>query len=506
MKKSAFLLIVFSSTALLTGCLRLSTLASPAEDTPINKEGLGTATPDFSDYHLPTRIPGEPILTPSPDSERTLPPIRSDFTQHIVQPGDTLNAIALYFGVDVNSLIAANQPIDPNSLEVGRTLQIPPPVPVADAPNFKIIPDSELVLSPSSLGFDISTFIHARGGYLASYTEAVDGEVLTGAQIVDRVCLENSVNPRILLALLDYQSGWVSSLSPAVETLDYPMRYFNPNFKGLYQQLSLAANELNRGFYLWMVNGVSHFVLADGSVIRATGGINAGTAGVQQVMSQLAGLEPWTRAVNKGGVDQAYSNLFGYAFDYSFEPIVPPGLTQPAMQLPFEPGKIWSFTGGPHGGWGDGAAWAAIDFAPPGDALGCVSSDEWVTAVADGLVTYADDGVVILDLDGDGYEQTGWTVLYMHIESRDRVQPGTVLQAGQKLGHPSCEGGFSNGTHVHVARRYNGEWIAADGSLPFNLDGWISSGTGVQYDGHLVKNNLSVEAWDARLPENQIQR
>ena len=201
-----------------------------------------------------------------------------------------MNAISLAFGVDVNALIAVNEPIDPNLLEVGKVLEVPPPVPVGDAPEFKIIPDSELVFSPSSLGFKVGEFIAEKGGYLSSYTEAVDAEVITGAQIVERVAMENSVNPRILLALLDYQSGWVTSRSPAAETLDFPMRYFHPAYKGLYQQLSLAANELNRGFYLWLINGVSHYVLADGSVIRAVPRINAATAGVQQVMSRVAGI------------------------------------------------------------------------------------------------------------------------------------------------------------------------------------------------------------------------
>ena len=85
------------------------------------------------------------------------------------------------------------------------------------------------------------------------------------------------------------------------------------------------------------------------------------------------------------------------------------------MQLPIEAGDAWSFTGGPHGGWADGSAWAALDFAPPGDALGCVDSDAWVTAVADGVVVRSGDGAVIQDLDGDGLEQTGWVVLYMHV-------------------------------------------------------------------------------------------
>ncbi len=186
--------------------------------------------------------------------------------------------------------------------------------------------------------------------------------------------------------------------------------------------------------------------------------------------------------------------------------MLPPGLTQPKLQLPFEPGADWAFTGGPHPGWDEGSAWAALDFAPPGDALGCVLSDAWVVAAADGPITRAENGAVIQDLDGDGFEQTGWVILYMHVDTRDRVQPGTILKAGQRIGHPSCEGGVSTGTHTHLARRYNGEWIPADQDIPFVLDGWVSRGTGREYDGYLVRGDQTIEAYAGRSPNNGIQR
>ena len=88
--------------------------------------------------------------------------------------------------------------------------------------------------------------------------------------------------------------------------------------------------------------------------------------------------------------------------------------------------------------------------------------------------------------------------------AQDRVATGTVVKAGDLIGHPSCEGGVANGTHVHLARRYNGEWIAADGAIPFNLDGWISSGSGVEYEGTLTRDGITVEAWDHLVPQNQI--
>jgi len=132
--------------------------------------------------------------------------------------------------------------------------------------------------------------------------------------------------------------------------------------------------------------------------------------------------------------------------------------------------------------------------------------------VADGPIVRAADGAVIQDLDlsaaaADGVEQTGWTILYMHMDSRQRVKPGDTLKAGERIGHPSCEGGVSNGTHVHLARKYNGEWISADqAELAFVMDGWVSSGAGKEYDGYLIRDGKTIEAYEGREPINQIER
>ena len=94
----------------------------------------------------------------------------------------------------------------------------------------------------------------------------------------------------------------------------------------------------------------------------------------------------------------------------------------------------------------------------------------------------------------------------MHIAAEDRVAVGTQVKSGDRIGHPSCEGGVSYGTHTHIARRYNGVWIAADGNLPFDLDGWISQGNNnTEYDGFLIKGNRSIQAWDGRSSINEIQ-
>jgi hypothetical protein len=69
-----------------------------------------------------------------------------------------------------------------------------------------------------------------------------------------------------------------------------------------------------------------------------------------------------------------------------------------------------------------------------------------------------------------------------------------LVEQGDLLGHPSCEGGTATGTHVHFARKYNGEWILADGPIPFELSGWVAQGGAKPYQGALVKDGQTVLA------------
>lgn len=451
------------------------------------------------------------IISPTPDVAQDLPEIRSVEEGYIVQVGDSLENIATRYNVTLQMLLKANQIINPDLVEVGQALIIPAPTPGEEGLGSKIIPDSELVYGPYAQGFDVIGFLGKFDSYLNRYSDVVEGRILSGPEIVQMVAQDYSINPRLLIAILEYQSGWVTKAGPSEDTLVYPIGNMDSWRTGLYLQLAWAADNLNRGYYLWKAGGVDGWLLNDGEIIPPDPSINAGTAAVQQLFALLYDRSGWDYAVSRDGLFHTYSDLFGYPFDYAYEPIIPDDLEQPDMQLPFETGVDWAFTSGPHGGWGDGSAWAALDFAPGGPGLGCVKSYLWVVAVADGLIVRADRGRVVQDLNGDGNEGTGWSVLYMHIEGDDRVQAGTYVKAGERIGHPSCEGGYSTGTHFHLARRYNGEWISADrshdeGGLPFNLEGWVSSGYGIQYNGYLERDGETIAAWSGFAPGNTIHR
>ncbi|MBZ0295569.1 MAG: hypothetical protein K8L99_23630, partial [Anaerolineae bacterium] len=116
-------------------------------------------------------------------------------------------------------------------------------------------------------------------------------------------------------------------------------------------------------------------------------------------------------------------------------------------------------------------------------------------------------------LDGDRDETTGWSIMYLHIDSQGRVAVGTQVAVGDRIGRPSCEGGVSNGTHVHIARRYNGEWLPADCSdcpsdqirPAFVMSGWAVDGlTGQEYQGYIVNGNERRVAEQGRLTTENL--
>jgi LasA protease len=459
---------------------------------------LATATPLPTATSLPSpAYSGTYSGTPTPNPTPADLPNGEGIETYVVQPGETLSQIALVFGCTVEEIVAANDLPSANAIRAGQTLYIPITA-TETGPYLKLIPDSELVYGPATIHFDLEGFVAEQGGYLASYTEVTEGQVRTGAQIVQLVSQRFSVGPRVLLALLELRAGWVTQSSPPAEKLDAPLG--NVGQAGLFNQLSWAAVKLNEGYYGWKRGDRTMVRLANGIRAAVAPGLNPGTVGVQKCLAELSkSWDEWLTQVSAEGFGATYERFFGNPFAYTVESLVPSGLTQPEMRLPWEAGLTWYLTGGPHGGWGNGSGRAAIDFVPSEKIPDCTVSSEWVVAAAPGLVLRSDYGEVIVDLDGDGLEQSGWVLLYMHVYHEGRVQVGTFVQRGERIGHPSCEGGFADASHLHFARRYNGEWIpAGSGAVPMVLSGWTAYEDLMPYDGTLVRGNevrSACECW-----------
>ncbi|MBC8505408.1 MAG: LysM peptidoglycan-binding domain-containing protein [Anaerolineales bacterium] len=477
--------------------------ASPTPKIPVEEHTLTEQPTATAEIVEPSPTP-QPTIGNTPTVSVNTGPIL-----YYTQSGDTLDALAVRFGVTVDEIDTTGTLPDRGFINPNQLLIIPRNIGNTTSP-MHLLPDSEFVYTLSALDFNVVNFVSQAGGYLKNFHEylGTHGETY-GGDIVEQIALDNSVSPKLLLALLEYQSGWVYGQPANLADQDYPLGEISLSKKGLLRQLKWAVNELSVGYYGWREGRLSEIQFSDGVLTRLAPDLNAGTAALQYYFSKVYDSQGWLAAMDpETGFPAFYEQMFGNPWTRAqvVEPLFPPDLVQPDLVMPFLVGRSWSYTGGPHGAFEKDGSWAAIDFAPATTVSGCYDSDAWVTASGDGVISRSERGIVVLDLDGDGFEQTGWALIYLHIADEGRTGAGRLVKKGDLLGHPSCEGGFATGTHVHMARKYNGEWMQADGPIPFVLSGWTVHSTGVRYKGSLTRDGEVVTASQYGAHQSLIER
>jgi len=453
---------------------------------------------------LPTQAFEEDRPTPQP-IETFLPVAPTPVTNCQMQPepgkqlyctqsGDRLDAIARRFRVNT-SQIQGSVGLEPNAiLAVNTRLGLPTPT-FSTPYNQPALPDNAIIYGPDSVSADIVTYAQNAGGYLSQYKQYLYDGWHSGPEIVALVAVETSTNPRLLLSLVEYQSNWLFG-HPADADLDLsPLNYEAVGVEGLYSELQVAARELSRGYYGWREGTLQTLTFRDKHTADIAPQLNVGSVAVQNL---FAGLYDEGNFYNKlygpDGFLAFHAGMFGdpWARAASAGTLMPANIIQPELSLPFPLGETWALTSGPHITWQYGTPRGAIDFAPLDDLPGCIISPNWAVAAAPGLVVRSQRGAVAIDLDGDGNEGTGWVLFYMHLTPEGRAGVNTWLSQDDHVGHPSCEGGVSTGTHLHIARKFNGEWISAEGPLPLVLDGWQAVARPGNYAGLLIKDGQQV--------------
>ncbi|HEY9077416.1 MAG TPA: LysM peptidoglycan-binding domain-containing M23 family metallopeptidase [Anaerolineaceae bacterium] len=462
----------------LTACLPPD-LADPAS-APIPVNAAAPApTVVIQATPLPTRPPYKP----------------AQLVDYIVQTGDTIPALAAHFNTSVKEIREANAfiPMDATTLPPGMPMKIPIYYQSLWGTPYQILPDSLFIYGPAQQNFDPVRFVDQQPGWLKSYTGYIGDRSRRGGEFIEYYSQQYSISPRLLLAILEYQLGALSSPVIPANIEDYPLNHKNPVQKGIANQLVWLSNTLNNTYYRWRNGTFKSFEHPDGRLEIPDPWQNAATVALQFYFSRYLTKEDYTKAVSPEGVARVYKTYFGDPW-MNVSPHIPGSLRQPTLRLPFSRGTTWAFTGGPHTGWGEGEPFAALDFAPPNVAGGCTPTQEVSTAVAEGIIARTGTASAYLDLDGDGDERTGWVIFYLHLATDGLVKSGTIVKAGDPLGRPSCEGGRATGTHVHIARRYNGEWILADSVVPFDLEGWVARNGSAAYDGFLDKAGRTIIA------------
>ena len=469
-------LIFFAITLILSAC-NLQVVSPPS--TPASLPTVNTPTPTIQ----PTPFSTRPVYKPG------------QLVDYVAQDGDNLPALSARFNTTVDEILEANPiiPHDATTMPPGMPMKIPIYYRALWSDPYKILPDHAFVNGPGLVGFNTSAFVASHPGWLKTYKVYASGRWRTGAEMVDFLATNYSISPRLLLAILEYQGGALSQSEPPVKKnlLGFRRLYY----ESPYLQLIIGATTLNNGYYGWRDGTLIEFDLPDGTLIRPDPWQNAASVAIQYYYSVVFSGDNYKIAAGPNGLVLTYINLFGDPWNDQ-QTLIPGSLQQPDLILPFPYGYTWTYTGGPHTGWGSGEPYSAIDFAPPSDKSGCFipQDTDYAVAMADGLVVRSAVNGLALDLDRDGDERTGWVIFYLHLATRDRAPLGAVLNAGDKIGYPSCEGGRVTGTHIHIARKYNGEWIAADGTLAFTMDGWVAHNGSQAYLGTLTNGGQTVTA------------
>jgi len=440
-----------------------------------------------------------PTITPTPNlpiPEVTDVPLEilDDGSNYITQQGDILPAIASRFNVSVDD-IESDSDLNPEGLlPIGLHLRIPDVLEDLLPYHTPILPDSEVIYGPTIGDFDAAAYAYEAGGFLASYSEQVRGEVIQGPDIVQYVAIASSTNPRLLLAFLEFRSGWVLGHPPNADKNRFPIGYGAAD-SGLYNELMITAKLLAQGFYGWRDGSRTQLTFYGGGSARLSPGLNAGSTALMHLFATLYSQKLWeTHLFGSSSFLLFYQEMFGDPWSRSAfgEPYLLHTTQQPNLALPFPIGEYWSLTGGPHVTWQTGTPWGALDFAPITGEPQCAVSARWGTAAAPGLVVRSERSVVAIDLDGDGDEGTGWVLIYQHMAEKDRVAAGIWLNQDDPVGHPSCEGGQTTGTHLHFARKYNGEWAGVGQPFPLVLSGWQVFAGLSRYVGTLEKGDQIV--------------
>ena len=161
-----------------------------------------------------------------------------------------------------------------------------------------LIPNSEIIFSASAADFDTAAYLDQAGGFLGTYRQYLMITAWTDAPaVVDMVAIENSINPRLLVALLEYQCGCVLGMNEIdPDEFTSAMGATQALRQDLYGQLIWAIHEISEGYYGWKDGTLTEISFSDGKIIHPESDLNAGSFALMYLFSLLYEGEDWERA------------------------------------------------------------------------------------------------------------------------------------------------------------------------------------------------------------------
>ena len=345
-----------------------------------------------------------------------------------------------------------------------------------EASGATVIDDGRFFYAENFYAAQIQAYLDSRPGSLKEFRAAVGDREHTFAEMLASQTSLYSLNPQVVLTLIEQQSGLITRPDVAPERLDWALDYHGEeeHWRGLLPQVRWAIRELHRAQRDYPI--LPELVYADASHSPAPPGLKVGGYAVARVLAATTRVDELPRKLD--AFVATFTRLFGdprvalRELPEQAAPFLTSPLDQPYPitsffdhDTPFlqpndsivtyrgDRDPFLSYDG--HDGWDYGAA-------PPVPVL----------AAAAGTLVFAgnsDDGcgialAVIID------HANGYRTLYWHL-SEILVEPGPV-ERGARIGIVGASG-CATGPHLHLQVQFLGRdtdpygWCGPAGQDPW---------------------------------------
>ncbi|MGI5309959.1 M23 family metallopeptidase [Rheinheimera sp. WS51] len=304
------------------------------------------------------------------------------------------------------------------------------------------------------LSFDVKDYLQQHAPHLVDY-----------AEIISHHAGYSSISPKLLIALIEQQSGIITKPGSA-SAMAQPFARLSAK-TSFAEQVEDVSQQLAQAFYQghsYSVTGKNEKFTTDIDASRALGQLlakQAGKADRQQaatLQKQTADLMALYNKLFKDVVSDSDREASAYQ-QQNTQAITD---INSYFQLPFPTGDYWR-NGGSHTNTGSGSyPQSSLDFNQ-GGYWGDNLSHIWVASVAPGTVKYHSSCFM------EVIHQDGWSSTYYHLSN---IQYGTgayvernvpIANYASNRSQALCNGGASTGPHLHFSMKRNGQFYHLNG-------------------------------------------
>ncbi|NIM95448.1 MAG: hypothetical protein GTO18_17260 [Anaerolineales bacterium] len=362
-----------------------------------------------------------------------------------------------------------------------------------------LVSDGQFVWGPNVGQFVVHDYLDSNQSPLLSFSNQIEEWTAYA-----------SINPQIVLSVLEVQHGWVTSIPEDIDEFTVSQEIESTTMGlavAFYDHLYTWGTRRSQGAPAGILPSLS---FKEGPEIQLGDQGTSGSFAVASILAEGMNFEQWQDAISpqvETGFSATLKALFPNVDPLDTSNIINPEDLPPNdfFQLPFPLAAEWTFNG-PH-------SWCGGDHCPgePPDRSSIDFATNWAKdpPLPDHFTVAAREGTGFIftptqsplpcwiEIEHEIDPETIWTTSYYHLLKLG--DPGSVGWIGRNdslgvIGQEICNGGFANGAHVHFTLKYNGSFVDLDG---VKLSGWsVHSGPEPYTTGYLERDGTILDPYE----------